>query len=131
MPVRSGPLDDDAVAGTIAAFHAQHLQLYAHNHPDKPVEFVSARLAAIGRMGAPELPPAPPGGEAAAPFERRPVYFEEAGDWVETAVYDRAALGPGARFEGPAIVEQADATTVIHPGQSASVDSFGNLLIAI
>ena len=131
VPVRSGPLDAAAVAEAVAAFHAQHLQLYAHNHPDKPVEFVSARLAAIGRMGAPELPPAPPGGEAAAPFERRPVYFEETGDWVETAVYDRAALGPGARFEGPAIVEQADATTVIHPGQSASVDSFGNLLIAI
>jgi N-methylhydantoinase A len=131
VSVRSGALDAEAVAEAIAAFHAQHLQLYAHNHPDKPVEFVSARLAALGRMDAPELPSVPPGDGTARPCERRPVYFEEAGDWVETSVYDRSGLAPGARFEGPAIVEQADATTVIHPGQRASVDSFGNLLIAI
>jgi len=131
VPVRSGPLDDVAIADMLALFHAQHLQLYAHNHPDKPVEFVSARLAALGRMGAPEMRPQAAAGGRAEPFERRPVYFEEAGDWVETTVYDRGSLGPGARFAGPAIVEQADATTVIHPGQSASVDPLGNLLIAI
>ena len=37
----------------------------------------------------------------------------------------------GASFEGPAIVEQFDTTTVIHPGQRAEVDEFGNLLIVI
>jgi N-methylhydantoinase A/oxoprolinase/acetone carboxylase beta subunit len=46
-------------------------------------------------------------------------------------VVDRGTLGPGSVLTGPAIVEQVDSTIVIHPRQKASVDEFGNLLIAV
>ena len=63
--------------------------------------------------------------------ERRAAYFEESAGTVETDIYDRDALSAGARLAGPAIVEQADSTTVIHPGQRARVDALGNLLIEV
>ena len=48
---------------------------------------------------------------------------------MECPVYGRDALGVGAVLQGPAIVEQADATTVIEPGMAAQVDELGNLII--
>ena len=58
---------------------------------------------------------------------RRPIYAE--GGWREAAVYAREALPLDARIEGPAVVQQIDATTVIEPGAAAAVDAIGNLRI--
>ncbi len=57
---------------------------------------------------------------------RRPVYF---GGWRDAAIYTRDTLLPGMRFSGPAVVEQADATTVIEPDMNVHVDGFGNLIV--
>ena len=59
----------------------------------------------------------------------RLVYFEEAGGFADCPVYDRTRLRPGNVIQGPAIVEQMDATTVILPGQRATVDAWANLLL--
>ncbi|MDB5408179.1 MAG: agaF, partial [Rhodospirillales bacterium] len=59
---------------------------------------------------------------------RRPVCFDGI-EWLETPVYSRLALRSGDRFTGPAIVEQADTTTVIIPGQQAELDRYGNLIL--
>jgi 5-oxoprolinase (ATP-hydrolysing)/N-methylhydantoinase A len=50
---------------------------------------------------------------------------------VEAAVYDRYALEPGDRIEGPAIVEEREATTVVPPGDRLTVDAHLNLRIAV
>ena len=39
------------------------------------------------------------------------------------------AWGPACVLTGPAIIEEIDSTTVIHPGYSAQVDRFGNLIL--
>jgi N-methylhydantoinase A/oxoprolinase/acetone carboxylase beta subunit len=44
-------------------------------------------------------------------------------------VYDRARLGPGHRFDGAAIVEQADATVFVPQGFSAEVGAYGDLVL--
>ena len=131
VPVPTEALDDRTAAVVVQAFHDLHQQLYAHHHPDKPVEFVSGRVAAIGLMEAPELRRRSAGDGILVSKERRLVYYEETDGIVETDVYDRDALSIGAAFEGPAVVEQADTTTVIHPRQRAHVDEMGNLLIEI
>lgn len=124
-----GPLDDAALARVRELFHALHKQLYAHNHPDKPIEFVSARLTALGLTSAPEMLAVPETSKPAKARDSLKVFFEETDAFTDTAVYDRADLHPGASFEGPAIVEQVDTTVIIHPGQTVRVDKFGNLLI--
>jgi N-methylhydantoinase A len=66
---------------------------------------------------------------AAALSETRPVWF--GGHWRETPIYDRERLPLDAVIEGPAVLEQFDATTVIEPSDRAASDADGNILIAI
>ena len=47
--------------------------------------------------------------------------------WWKTGVFDRAKLLSGNVIAGPAIVEEPDASTLVHPGWEASVDAHGNL----
>jgi N-methylhydantoinase A len=54
---------------------------------------------------------------------RRAAWFAEAEGFVETPVYDRYQLGPGASFTGPAIVEERESTAVIGPGGRCTVDA--------
>jgi 5-oxoprolinase (ATP-hydrolysing) len=62
---------------------------------------------------------------------RRPVYLPDRAAFVEVAVYDRYRLGVGAGVAGPAIIEEAEATTVLWPGDRLSVDAQRNLVIAV
>ena len=59
----------------------------------------------------------------------RQAYFQERRGFVECPVYDRDRVPLGTRFEGPAILEQMDTTTVVLPGQAASHDDKGNLIL--
>jgi N-methylhydantoinase A len=69
-----------------------------------------------------------PAGEAApAPRGRRRIWLD--GRPTEARVFDRGALGRGARLEGPAIVEQPDTTVLVPGGHVGEVDRFGNLMI--
>ena len=67
-----------------------------------------------------------PGGAESARTGTRQVFFD---DWVEAGVYDRARLGAGDEVEGPAVLEEFSSTVPLHPGFTARVDGFGNLLI--
>ena len=61
--------------------------------------------------------------------ERRQVWFE--GGWRETPIYARERLPLDAIIEGPAILEQLDATTVVEPGDRVTSDKDGNLVIEV
>ena len=112
-------------------FLALHEAAYGYATPDEPIQVVNARLVARGRPDPPVLPRSGhAGGDvAAAVSARRRVFVEEPGDFVECPVYDRRRLGAGHVIAGPAVVEQFDSTTLIHPGQRAEVDDLGFLLI--
>ena len=53
------------------------------------------------------------------------------GGWHDAAIYSREALMSGMQFEGPAIVEQNDTTTVVEPGMVTRVDAYGNLMVEV
>ena len=89
---------------------------------------MSLRLTSIGRIAKPPPRRLDPGG-GVAPKERRPVFFAEVGDYVECPIYDRYALAAGSTFSGPAVVEEFDSTTVVHPGFAVRVDELGNLIV--
>lgn len=59
----------------------------------------------------------------------RPAYFDEYQTYRATPVYQRAFWPLGAQFDGPAIVEQPDTTTVVYPGCTCQVDNADNLLL--
>lgn len=125
VPVEAG-WDGDRMA---AAFVAVYEGEFGSRMDGIPVVAVNLRttVSGIRRTSGSEAPdaarrPAPP------PRDRRQVYFEE---WTDTAIYERGELAPGMTFTGPAIVEQADATTVVLPGMTASVDAAGNLIVEL
>ena len=66
---------------------------------------------------------------AATAKGQRPVYFAESEGFVDCPVYDRYALGAGAVVQGPAIVEEIDSTTVVHPQYQVRVDEVGQMVL--
>jgi N-methylhydantoinase A len=122
------PERDLVVDRLVARFHERHRQLYTYALPDAPVEIVTLRVAAAGRVRRFTLPSLDRRGRARPRASRRRVYFAGVG-WTTCPCLDRERLGVGAVVTGPAIVEQLDATTVVSPGQRATVDRIGNLVI--
>jgi N-methylhydantoinase A len=109
-------------------FHAEHDRTYGFSAPEEPVEVVSLRLTSVGTIAKPPPRPLEAGGKV-EPKEHRPVYFAESSGYVDCPIYDRYALPAAATLTGPAIIEEFDSTTVVHPGYAALVDEAGNLLI--
>jgi N-methylhydantoinase A len=94
------------------------------------VRIVSLRVAAIGRRPVFDFSVFTPDVSASlegAQTGSRQVWFD--GGWRETSVWARLALPAGAVIEGPAILEQPDATTVIEPGLVGRVDPLGNVIV--
>jgi N-methylhydantoinase A len=109
-------------------FHRRHLAAYGHANRDAAIELVNARLTAYGVV--PKPAPAShhrgAGGLAEALVERRRVWLD--GGAHEVPVWERDRLPGGARVDGPAIVEEFGATTVVLPGWRGAVDEHGNLV---
>ena len=116
-----------------AAWQEAFVAAYEHEYGSRldglPVVVVNVRSSVAGlraRQAAERQPLT--AGMPPAPEGRRPVHF---GAWMEVPIHQRRRLLPGMRFYGPAIVEQADTTTVIEPGMHARVDEYGNLLVEV
>jgi N-methylhydantoinase A len=114
-------------------FSRAHEEAYGTVLDDIPHKVVNVRVAVVG-VRAPidvGLAAAAAGGNGRgdARISERDVLFD--GEWVTTPIYTRERLHPGAAFEGPAIVEQEDCTTVVDPGCAVRVDDQGNLVITL
>ncbi len=118
-------------AGLRAHFFAAHEAAYGYCNPHDPVEIVNFRLTARGRLHRAPTP------EPVGPIVAAPELIEERAVWfgpdaaLMTPVFGRAALAPGQRLIGPAVIEQLDATTLIFPGDRANVDAANNILIEL
>ena len=119
IPFGDGKVEDGLEA-MLKDFHDEHERAYGFAAPGEPVEFVTLRLTAVGRIAKPKLPELPAGRRDVEAARRavRQVYFAEAGGFVDCPSYDRYRLPAGGVIEGPAIVEEMDSTTVIPPGLS-------------
>ena len=118
------------LAELLEQFAQEHARTNGYAIPGRGVELVNCRLTALGHVprGAPEPPPEGGSPEAARMATRR-VYFTAATGWQETPIYARERLPVGSRIEGPAIVEEMSATTLVFPGQAATLDADGNIIV--
>ncbi|MFT4585135.1 MAG: N-methylhydantoinase A [Gammaproteobacteria bacterium] len=130
----SGALEQLAagLASAITAFHVSHQDLYGYSYEGhEPVELVNVGVTGLGLLKRPQIPIAVAGDESASAAIRTTtdVYFPQTQGKVSCPVYERAKLLAGNRFEGPAIVEQYDSTTVVNPGWHARLDEWGSLVL--
>ena len=132
VPIPPGPLGPESAAVILASYDQVYRKLYGRVASSVPVETVSWRVVVSGPSPALDLRKRTglSGGTAASALKNhRPVFFPQFGDHQSTPVYDRYRLGPGASFEGPAIVEERESTVVVGPGAHASIDDYLNLVV--
>lgn len=125
LPART--LGEGDVAGIRAAYDEAYSRFYDRPVPGSDVEILSYALV----VATIPQPPSPPAGALAArvpaPARAHAVRDTATGEVAEWAVFDRAALVPGDMMRGPAIVAEAETSTLIGPGWRARVDAFGYL----
>ena len=110
-------------------FEAAHRQRYGFIVPDKAhiVEAVSTEVIGVTETVEDPTVERPADAPAPAPLARLTVYT--AGGEHEAPLYDRDALNPGDRIDGPAVIKEATATTVIEPGWQAEITSRNHLVM--
>jgi len=111
----------DGGAELLERFEREYARLYGRRGPDVPVEALNWRVVSSGPRPELELAAAAVDASSRPPEAARAAFFPSLGGYVETPVYDRYALRPGARLAGPAIVEERESTLVVGPGQLVEV----------
>ena len=106
------------------AFDAAHHSRFGHSNAEAPIEFTIARTTGLGDLG--RAAPSPLSARTTErPVEVRPVQF--AGEILATPLIRRDQLAPVSEIDGPVVISEPTATTVIPPGWHLEVDDYGIL----
>jgi N-methylhydantoinase A len=126
VPVQPGMSHAELEQAFIDTYRGQ----FGNTLKDIPVVMVNLRTVAVGSRStvAAARPQAQASSATPKPVSRRPAHFLR---WYDTPVYQRDDLLPGMHFDGPAIIEQKDTTTVVEPDMTLVVDSHSNLLVKV
>ncbi|MEO6162855.1 MAG: hydantoinase/oxoprolinase family protein [Candidatus Binatia bacterium] len=127
-----GVLSVDDLPRIAAEFERTYESLYGRKGPDVPLEVINWRVVASGPR--PDMNLKLPrnsthGGDARK--GSRLAFFPETNGYVETSIYDRYALEPGMRFNGPAIVEERESTLIVGVRGQARVDERMNVVVEL
>jgi len=124
----AGAFADVDVPTLLDRFHRQYESIYGHSHPEKAVQATTWRLRAVDERERTDIAaPVRDGSVDDALKHRRSVYVD--GEYREVPVYDRYRLPVGAEFDGPALIEETESTTVVETDATIEVDATGNVLI--
>jgi N-methylhydantoinase A len=134
VPVAGPEMMTGDVAVLRGMFHDEHAKRYSQSAPDESMECVSLRLVVTSPRGeriaenwlSEAWHPAGPLEEA-----RREVVFNDALRPVEARVLWRPSLPAGMQIEGPAVIEEPNATTLLYPGDVAVIGDAGHVTISI
>jgi N-methylhydantoinase A len=131
VPLPDGALDAAQAAPLAESFGHVYRELYERLGPPVAIEVLNWRLTSSGPSPEFNLLLADPAAADASSARKgaRRAYFPEAAGFVETPIYDRYKLGPGATFSGPAIVEERESTVIVGPGARCRIDAQWNLVV--
>lgn len=122
-------LDESGLAEFKKKFGEAHKAEYGYEIPGRDIEIVNCRVRAIGVTAKFAAAPHRGGKNLAdALLSERPVYFGSDG-WVTTPIYERSAIPIGVPLAGPAVIDEMSSTTIVLPGQQATVDAAGNIIV--
>ncbi|MFQ5972175.1 MAG: hydantoinase B/oxoprolinase family protein [Alphaproteobacteria bacterium] len=122
-------VDFGAQAAMAEAFAGAHRDRYGFTMPEKALVIETAAVEAVGMGEGVDEAAAAPRRAGGAPTPLAEVRTYMAGAFHEARVFDRDALAPGDRIDGPAIIREAVATTVVEPGWRAALTPLGHLLM--
>jgi N-methylhydantoinase A len=131
VPLPDGDITPASLDALRAGFIAIHQRLYGFAPEDEPMQLVTFRVEATGLVPKASFAPDPVTGSngAAALIGMRDMHNPDGEGSARCPVYDRDRLRAGDRFDGPAIIEQMDATCFVPAGMTARVDPWLNLVL--
>ena len=116
------PLAEADIPAMREHFEAGYRQLFARHIPGAAIEILSWSLLVTTDTARPPLLATPAAAAGPEPIGMRPVFDAKAGKTVEVPMYERLAMAPGARIEGPAIVVEAGTSTYVTAAFDAEID---------
>jgi len=121
--------EDDSLERIAERFHIRFQETYGHSRPGHYIELVHLRLSSFGVVKKPLFPTYESKGKSIveAQKDERQVYFQ--GHFLKTPIYERDLIPCQEILNGPAIIEESGATSVVPPGWIVRIDSYGNLLL--
>ena len=125
LPARE--LTDTGIAAIRADYDAEYTRFYDRPVPGSDVEILSFAVTVATRTEAVEPAPDIPDAAAPPPIRQQSVRDTTTGEVTPWPVYDRNALLPGARIAGPAIVAEAETSTLVGAGWACRMDALGYL----
>ncbi|MGC1687709.1 MAG: hydantoinase/oxoprolinase family protein [Candidatus Acidiferrales bacterium] len=132
IPVRlpDEKLKESSASRLLALFEETYRRLYGRLGPPVAIEITNWRVWCSGPKPKLRLDIGPQRSGGVHPQKNvRQVYFPELGGFVETSVFDRYGLAPGAIVEGPAVIEERESTAIIGPHSRGRVDEHWNLIV--
>jgi len=131
VPIEPQILTDEAFkVGLREAFNGVYRQLYGRVFDELELEIMSVRVTAYAPGKRFIEDPSVDVRDVPA-LAHRDAYCSRSQRFVRYAVYKRAALREGVRFEGPAIIEEPESTTVVGVGATVTVDGSGSLVVTL
>jgi N-methylhydantoinase A len=128
IPIGPGPVTPAMLVEARRRYDDAHMATYGYSEATEPCELVNARVAATGMVRRPDLAEDDFADAPNARKASRGVWFPAVG-LIETQIFQRQLLGPGAEIDGPAVIEDQDSTTLLHPGWRCRVERYGVLAI--
>jgi 5-oxoprolinase (ATP-hydrolysing)/N-methylhydantoinase A len=130
VPLPEGPITAASLAAIREAFDRVYTSRYTKPPEGARIEAINFRVRCLGPVPQLTLNGATGGGDSTAKRKgTRVAWFD--GKAVETPVYDRYALVAGDSFPGPAIIEEREATTVVLPGDTVTIDETLNIRVTV
>ncbi len=114
----------------IDTFEDVHKQRFGFSAPERGYIVEAVSVEAIGSSATANDPEVQAMQSVAGPSPRDTVRMYSDGEWHATPVFDRDELAPGDRIDGPAIIIEANATTVVEPGWRAETTKLGHLVLS-
>lgn len=134
VPVPNGPLTAEGMDQLIEDFEVLYAKLFGEGAGFRQagVQIIDLRVEGVGLTPKPVLRPVlRNGADSTRDGGERQVYWPEQRKRVGTQIILGTQLRAEQKIDGPAIIEQDFTTVVIHPGQSATVDQYANIIIKI
>lgn len=135
VPAPAGRLAAPQAEDILERFERKYEELYGKGAAfrEAGMEVITFSVVGTGRTMKPVLPHLEPGAPDPSPARKgdRSAYFERAGGFVDTKVYDSERLRAGHLVQGPAIIEAPTTTVVVQPGLRARVDPYLNIVIEL
>ena len=125
----AGPYGADSEAVFRMAFEATYRALYGRTIPKLEIEVLTWTLSLAEAKPLPVRIPDPPAAAAPKPSGMRRIMDPGVRQLVDAAIYDRASLAPGARIIGPAVIVEAETSTLVPQGFRAGPNAAGHILI--